>query len=56
MRDEMDGRIWDAHGQQFSNDLHRLLTGTGAALRRLKAEAKPILHSSPTGRSRAGQA
>ncbi|HEX8534159.1 MAG TPA: hypothetical protein VF662_08330 [Allosphingosinicella sp.] len=24
MRDEMDARMWDAHGQQFSDDLHRL--------------------------------
>lgn len=25
MRDEMDARIWNEHGHQFSEDLHRLI-------------------------------
>ncbi len=25
MRDEIDARIWNEHGHQFSGDLHRLL-------------------------------
>jgi hypothetical protein len=35
MRDEIDGRLWDAHGQQFSEDLHNLFVAAGAALARL---------------------
>ena len=35
MRDEMDGRLWDAHGRELTDGLHRLFTGIGAALTRL---------------------
>jgi hypothetical protein len=36
MRDEIDGRLWVAHGHQFSDDLHRLFVGIGKRLVRLR--------------------
>jgi hypothetical protein len=37
MRDEIDARIWNEHGQQFSEDLHRLLKTVAVSLKRLHA-------------------
>ena len=37
MRDELDARIWNEHGHQFSEDLHRLLKGVAVTFRRLHA-------------------
>jgi hypothetical protein len=37
MRDEMDARIWNEHGQDFSASLHALLLDIGAGFRRLQA-------------------
>ena len=42
MRDEMDARMWNEHGHQFSEDLHRLLTRIRAAVRTL---ARPRLRA-----------
>jgi hypothetical protein len=57
MRDEMDGRLWDAHGRELSDGLHRLFTRIGEAAVRLAratfAEAAPGPRSS---RQRPGQA
>ncbi|HEY0044075.1 MAG TPA: hypothetical protein VGB62_05950 [Allosphingosinicella sp.] len=35
MRDEMDGRLWAEHHQQFSDDLGKLFDGIAAGLKRL---------------------
>ncbi len=35
MRDEIDGRLWAAHGHNFSDDLHKILVSAGKALARL---------------------
>ncbi|HEY7810325.1 MAG TPA: hypothetical protein VIA98_08100 [Allosphingosinicella sp.] len=56
MRDEMDARLWEAHGRQFSDDLHNGLLRVGAALARLWNAAIPASHSPPATRARAGQA
>jgi hypothetical protein len=32
MRDEIDSRIWNAHGQAFSNDLDNFFARVGAAV------------------------
>lgn len=37
MRDEIDACIWNEHGHQFSNDLHRLLEAVMMSFRRLHA-------------------
>jgi hypothetical protein len=37
MRDEMDSRLWAAHGREFSDDLHALFVSAGAAMVRLTA-------------------
>ena len=37
MRDEIDARIWNEHGHQFSEDLHRLFKTVAVSLRRLHA-------------------
>jgi hypothetical protein len=36
MRDEMDARIWNEHGAEFSASLHEFFLGLGAAFRRLQ--------------------
>jgi hypothetical protein len=57
MRDEMDARIWNKHGHQFSDDLHRLFTAAGAALARLGRAALEAPRSGVTPASRrTGQA
>ncbi len=37
MRDEIDARIWNEHGHQFSEALHRFLQGVALTFRRLHA-------------------
>ncbi len=37
MRDEMDARIWAAHGRQFSEDIHRLLQALRVTFCRMAA-------------------
>ena len=57
MRDEMDGRLWDAHGRQFSDDLHHLSTAAAAALARLsRAAVKAAWQGSTAAQRRPGQA
>ena len=57
MRDEIDGRLWNAHGQQFSDDLHKGLVAAGAALARLHRLAWEAPWRRPPARhSRVGQA
>ena len=56
MRDEMDGRLWTAHGQRFSEDLHRGFLRAGATLARLWSAATAARHSLPATPTRAGQA
>lgn len=43
MRDEIDGRLWEAHHQQFSDSLGRALDAAGAALGRLARPAVSLL-------------
>ena len=57
MRDEMDGRLWEAHGHAFSEDLHKLFVAAGAALARLHRLAwEAPWRRAPDFRSGAGQA
>ena len=37
MRDEIDGRIWAAHHEQFSDGIDALLGSIGRGMRRLTA-------------------
>jgi len=37
MRDEIDARIWNEHGQAFSEDLERLLKSLARATRKIAA-------------------
>jgi hypothetical protein len=37
MRDEMDARLWEAHGREFSDDLHRLLRAVMVTFCRMAA-------------------
>ena len=37
MRDLIEARLWDDHGHQFSEDLHRLFVGVSATMQRLAA-------------------
>lgn len=37
MRDEIDAQIWNEHGHQFSEDLHRFIKGVAITFRRLHA-------------------
>jgi hypothetical protein len=57
MRDEMDGRLWDAHGHAFSENLHRLFSGIGEAIKRFyRAQRDAPWQHAAAQRSRAGQA
>jgi hypothetical protein len=57
MRDEIDGRLWKAHGHNFSNDLHRLFVSIGKALGRLhRAAWGAPWRRAGASRSRPGQA
>ena len=57
MRDEMDGRLWDAHGQQFSQDLHNVFVAARAALARLhRLEWDAPWRRAAARHSRVGQA
>ena len=57
MRDEIDGRIWDAHGHAFSESLHNLFTAIGAAVTRLyRLEWDAPWRRMGATRSRPGQA
>ena len=56
MRDEIDGRLWAAHGEQFSKSLHSGFVAVAGALVRLWAEAPGVRSDRPATRSRAGQA
>jgi hypothetical protein len=58
MRDAIDHRIWDAHHDRFSSDLHSLFVNIGAAISRLyriQWRAPWLAHGASRGQ-RAGQA
>ncbi len=50
MRDEIDARIWNEHGHQFSEDLHRLLQTLWVSLCKLNE----IQFSAPWRKRKAG--
>ena len=41
MRDEMDGRFWDAHHAAFSDSVHAALAGAARRLRKADLGAVP---------------
>jgi hypothetical protein len=57
MRDEIDGRIWDAHGHAFSETLDKVLRSAGTALAKLHRLAwEASWRRARAPRHRAGQA
>ena len=57
MRDEIDGRLWDAHGAALTESLHAFFVAVGAALARLhRWDWEAPWRGAAARRSRIGQA